>query len=92
LEIDNIELITCREESKLDDSAIINFTEIIGLNKHEEQMRTLAEEIRREVETLTPRPYSETALAKMVEKLFEYISYVRAELLRLQGERDKEAA
>ena len=89
MEIDNIELITCREESKLDDSAIINFTEIIGLNKHEEQMRTLANEIKREVESLTLRPYSETALAKMVEKLFEYISYVRTELLRLQGERDK---
>jgi uncharacterized small protein (DUF1192 family) len=55
-------------------------------------MRTLSGEIRKEVETMTPRPYSETALGKMVEKLFEYIAFVRAELVRLQGDREKETA
>ena len=70
----------------MDDSAIINFTEIININRHEEQMRTLNEEIRKEVEALTaPKLYKDTALGKMVDKLFEYIVYVRTELVRLQG-------
>ena len=53
-------------------------------------MRTLNEEIRKEVEALTAaKLYKDSALGKMVDKLFEYIVYVRTELVRVQNEREK---
>jgi hypothetical protein len=58
-------------------------------------MRLVKEEIQREVESLAHCPYADTAFSKMVDKLFEYISFVRGELVRLQEkglEREREAA
>lgn len=53
-EIDNVELITCRDESsKLDDSSIINFQEIININTHQEKINSIKEEIKAEIVSIS---------------------------------------
>lgn len=89
LSIDNIELITYQEESRLDESSIINFEEIISLNRHEERLGLLREEIQGELR----RAPADSRLGPCVDELFEYIQFIKKEFLKVQekhGERERE--
>lgn len=59
LEIDNIEPITCPEESQLDESAIVTFREIVDSSAQQQRMADLQDQLRGELSLL---PESEQLL------------------------------
>jgi hypothetical protein len=52
LSIDNIEVISCREESKLDESSICNFCEIIDSESYQQQLKSMPELLKGELTAL----------------------------------------
>jgi len=46
LSIDNIEVISCKEDSKLDESSMWNFMEILDNESYQEQINSVRKEIK----------------------------------------------
>lgn len=46
LSIDNIEVISCKEDSKLDESSMRNFMEILDNESYQEQINSVRKEIK----------------------------------------------
>jgi hypothetical protein len=53
LSIDNIDMIACKEDSKLDDSSINNFMELVNSQSYIDQINNVKEEIIKELSAIT---------------------------------------